>query len=99
MLSRVANSVYWLHRYIERAGNVARFVDVNENLTLGENDALGAQWSPLISVTGDEDRFYERYRQPTRENVLHFSPLTNAIPIRSPPAWPRRGKMPGRSAR
>ncbi len=36
MLSRVANSVYWLSRYIERAENVARFIDVNYNLTLGE---------------------------------------------------------------
>ncbi len=72
MLSRVANSVYWLHRYIERAGNVARFIDVNENLTLGEDDALGTQWSPLVSTTGDEGEFYERYKQPTRDNVLHF---------------------------
>jgi Uncharacterized protein conserved in bacteria len=35
MLSRVADSIYWLNRYIERAENVARFVDVNLNLLLG----------------------------------------------------------------
>ena len=28
MLSRVADSIYWLNRYIERAENVARFIDV-----------------------------------------------------------------------
>ena len=34
MLSRVANSIYWMSRYLERAENVARFIDVNLNLTL-----------------------------------------------------------------
>ena len=34
MLSRVANAIYWMTRYIERAENVARFVDVTLQLTL-----------------------------------------------------------------
>jgi len=34
LLSRVAESVYWMARYIERAENVARFLDVNHNLML-----------------------------------------------------------------
>ena len=34
MLSRVADSIYWLNRYIERAENVARFIDVNLHLML-----------------------------------------------------------------
>ena len=34
MLSRVAESIYWLNRYIERAENVARLVDVNLHLLL-----------------------------------------------------------------
>ncbi|MEM9004382.1 MAG: alpha-E domain-containing protein, partial [Cyanobacteria bacterium P01_F01_bin.86] len=34
MLSRVADSIYWMTRYVERAENVARFVDVNLNLLL-----------------------------------------------------------------
>lgn len=72
MLSRVADSVYWLSRYVERAENVARFIDVNYNLTLGENDTLGGQWAPLISTTGDESLFNERHREPTREKVLKF---------------------------
>lgn len=72
MLSRVADSVYWLSRYVERAENVARFIDVNYNLTLGEGDALGAQWAPLVSTTGDQAAFEERYGAPNRENVLKF---------------------------
>ncbi|QDU43093.1 hypothetical protein Mal52_15650 [Symmachiella dynata] len=72
MLSRVANSVYWLSRYIERAENVARFIDVNYNLTLGETDSLGNQWAPLVYTTGDQEPFEKRYGAPTRENVLKF---------------------------
>jgi uncharacterized alpha-E superfamily protein len=34
MLSRVADSVFWMARYVERAENVARFIDVNHNLAL-----------------------------------------------------------------
>ena len=34
MLSRVADSIFWMSRYIERAENVARFIDVNMHLAL-----------------------------------------------------------------
>ncbi len=40
MLSRVAETVHWLSRYVERAENVARFIDVNYKLTLGETKSL-----------------------------------------------------------
>lgn len=72
MLSRVANSVYWLSRYVERAENVARFIDVNYNLTLGETDTLANQWAPLVYTTGDQIPYEKRYGEPTRENVLKF---------------------------
>lgn len=72
MLSRVAESVYWLNRYVERAENVARFIDVNYNLTLGDVDTLGNQWTPLVNTSGDQEDFDERYQEATRENVLQF---------------------------
>lgn len=72
MLSRVADSVYWLSRYVERAENVARFIDVNYNLTLGETGSLSNQWSPLVYTTGDQEAFQERYPKATRNNVLQF---------------------------
>ena len=73
MLSRVAESIYWLNCYVERAENVARFIDVNLHLTLGGNDEIGNQWSPLISTTGDDLAFNKRYdAKPTRENVVKF---------------------------
>jgi uncharacterized alpha-E superfamily protein len=72
MLSRVAESVYWMARYIERAENVARFIDVNYNLTLGEGASLSNQWAPLVYITGDHEHFAELYGDATREAVLQF---------------------------
>lgn len=72
MLSRVANSVYWMARYVERAENVARFIDVNFNLTLGEGQALADQWAPLVYTTGDQELFLQLYGEPSRDGVLQF---------------------------
>ena len=72
MLSRVADSVYWMSRYSERAENVSRFVDVNYNLTLGSTNPITEQWSPLVYTTGDQDLFFENHNSATRENVLQF---------------------------
>jgi len=73
MLSRVAETIYWMCRYIERAENVARFVDVNLHLNLDMPDTAGnQQWEPLVTITGDHDVFRERYDAPTSENVIQF---------------------------
>lgn len=72
MLSRVANSVYWMFRYVERAENVARFLEVNYNLSLGTAGVLAEQWSPLIYTTGDQRLFFQLYPEATRENVVDF---------------------------
>jgi uncharacterized alpha-E superfamily protein len=61
MLSRVANSIYWLGRYAERAENYARFIDVNFNLMLDLPPDLKEQWGPLIHATGDRDIYTEKY--------------------------------------
>lgn len=72
MLSRVADSIYWLNRYIERAENVARFVDVNLNLMLDLPAGMPQQWQPLVSVTGDIDLFNSFYDEANIENVIKF---------------------------
>ena len=57
MLSRVAESLFWMSRYIERAENVARFIDVNFHLILDGSTLLGEEWKPLIYTTGDHEDF------------------------------------------
>lgn len=72
MLSRVADSIFWLNRYIERAENYARFIDVNLNLTLDLPPGMPEQWQPLVFTTGDGRLFEELYGEPTKSNVLRF---------------------------
>ncbi len=72
MLSRVANSIYWLARYVERAENVARFIDVNLNLILDLPRSDQEQWEPLVRTTGDYKLFLKQYGEANRENVIRF---------------------------
>jgi uncharacterized alpha-E superfamily protein len=60
-----------MSRYIERAENVARFINANFHMIL-DLPQEQEQWMPLISTTGDEALFAERYGAPTRENVVRF---------------------------
>jgi uncharacterized alpha-E superfamily protein len=80
MLSRVANSIYWLSRYTERAENVARIIDVNLQMMLDLPSGSNQQWMPLVSISGDDDAFAARYAAPTRENVIKFLSLDTENP-------------------
>jgi uncharacterized alpha-E superfamily protein len=72
MLSRVADSIYWMSRYIERAENVARFIDVTLNLRPDLPAGSIPQWQPLIDTTGDADVFKTRYGTATQQRVIQF---------------------------
>jgi len=72
MLSRVADSIFWMSRYIERAENVARFIHVNLKLAIDIGPATVGQWAPLVYTTGDQDGFKERYGTPSQREVIEF---------------------------
>jgi uncharacterized alpha-E superfamily protein len=72
LLSRVADAVYWLARYVERAENIARYICVNMNLQLDLPMTPQQQWAPLINTTGDAKLFEERYGEATQDNVINF---------------------------
>jgi uncharacterized alpha-E superfamily protein len=72
MLSRLADSLYWTGRYVERAENVARFIGVNLNLILDTPLSGDQQWLPLVVTTGDEKDFQLRFGDTTRDNVIQF---------------------------
>jgi uncharacterized alpha-E superfamily protein len=80
MLSRVADSIYWLNRYIERAENVARFLDVNLNLLLDMPAGVQQQWTPLVVTTGDLNFFKEHYGDVTPEKVIQFLVFDRSYP-------------------
>jgi uncharacterized alpha-E superfamily protein len=72
MLSRVAESIFWMSRSIERAQNVARFINVNLKLSIELGTPAHNQWSPLIYTTGDQERFEELYSEYNERNVIDF---------------------------
>ena len=76
MLSRVANSLYWMSRYIERAENIARLVDVNLQLLLdGRNldeERVAEHWLPIVQSTGDEEPFFKLHARATGAAVSEF---------------------------
>jgi uncharacterized alpha-E superfamily protein len=80
LLGRVADSIYWMARYIERAENVARFVGVNLHLTLDLGSSEENQWQPIVDVTGDARVFRERFAEATQETVVEFLALDAADP-------------------
>lgn len=80
MLSRVADAIYWASRYVERAENVARFVDVNLNLMLETPVQRRQGWHPLVMTTGDQELFQKNYGEPTSEAVAWFLTFDPAYP-------------------
>jgi len=72
LLSRAADAVYWMARYIERAENVARFIDVNLHLQLDLPLEPAHQWQPLIDTSGDAELFRERRGAAEKEQVIDF---------------------------
>ncbi len=76
MLSRVANSLYWMSRYIERAENIARIVDVNLQLLLDlrnlDEERLAKHWLPIVQTTGDEELFFKLHQKAGAQNVTEF---------------------------
>ncbi len=80
MLSRVADAIYWASRYVERAENVARFIDVSLNLML-ESSAHGEQdWLSLVQTTGDQEFFSKKYGKATPESVTQFLTFDDEYP-------------------
>ncbi len=80
MLSRVAESIYWLSRQVERAENLARFLEVTHNLTLDQPQDLVNPWEPLIRVTADDEYFFSHYGEPDSKSVTQFLAFDSDYP-------------------
>ncbi len=70
LLSRYAEAAFWMARYIERAENLARILDVNETFS---RDSRGWQnWLSVLQLYADEERFAEAHGVATAQKVIHF---------------------------
>lgn len=73
MLSRVAESLYWMARYIERAEDLTRLLAVNFNSQLdARSDDAQAGWQSLIRIVGDEKIFKETLGETNPQSVIKF---------------------------
>ena len=75
MLSRVAHSLYWMSRYIERAENIARLLDVNLQFLSDFHDVTPTKlntWESLILSTGEEELFAKLYDTTDSRTVTEF---------------------------
>jgi uncharacterized alpha-E superfamily protein len=73
MLARIAESLFWLSRYIERAEYTARILDVNFHTLLEQSrDLYRLRWEPLIVMAGEEERFRRIYDEANAPAVFEF---------------------------
>ena len=72
MLSRVAESIYWMSRQVERAENHARFLEVTLHSELDQPEDFVDPWEPLVRVTGDTKWFQENYAVMDAKSVVNF---------------------------
>jgi len=78
LLSRHAANIYWMGRYIERAENLARLLDVNETFS---RNALGEQnWAAVLEIFSDQETFAAQHGAATTDAVIHFYTLDTANP-------------------
>jgi uncharacterized alpha-E superfamily protein len=80
----MADALYWMTRYLERADNTARVLGINLSHMLEAEDVLSeaAQWRPLLAISGSEDAYALRYEQQPvlAANVIHFMTWERANP-------------------
>jgi uncharacterized alpha-E superfamily protein len=73
MLSRTADNLYWLGRYFERAENIARMLDVaHRSALISRQDVAAADWSSVLSITGNAGAFNAKYATADARNVITY---------------------------
>jgi uncharacterized alpha-E superfamily protein len=80
MLSRVADNLYWFGRYVQRAENTARLINVNANLLLDLPRRVTLGWAPLIEIVGADTLFRALYEEASEESVVRFLTIDEQNP-------------------
>jgi uncharacterized alpha-E superfamily protein len=80
MLSRIADSLFWIARYMERAEDTARILDVNYHMVLESYQSYRLRWDPLIIITGEQELFLQLYKEATAPAVIEFLGFSSGNP-------------------
>lgn len=82
MLSRTADHLYWMARYIERAENVARVLDVTYNMSLLPTDSSNEEelWNAVLDIAGIRNVYESSYDALNASNLIHHLVLDSNNP-------------------
>jgi uncharacterized alpha-E superfamily protein len=78
LLARFAENSFWMARYMERAENLARILDVAE--TFAQGNRAVQEWLPIVQLHADTERFFANHPEATADAVIHFYVLDRANP-------------------
>jgi len=81
MLARVAETLFWMSRYLERAENMARLINVNANLLLDIPKKTQLGWEPLIDITGTRDVYLQQNDNFDERTVLKYLVSDASSPV------------------
>lgn len=80
MLSRVAESIYWMSRYLERAENISRFMDENWLSALERFGKREQNWRTTIEAMGDTELLLKKHPNPDPQTVTEFLAFDSDYP-------------------
>lgn len=73
MLSRIADSLFWMARYMDRAENAARLLDVTYHMLLEQaHHTYELRWDAVIRITGGQQLFQRAYEEADADKVCEF---------------------------
>ncbi len=69
LLSRHAESIFWMARYFERAESLARIMETQTSFQRGRDDN---SWAWIVALYSDEESFAKDFGEPSADNVIRF---------------------------
>ncbi|OCX62801.1 A alpha-helical domain with a conserved ER moti [Thioclava sp. SK-1] len=74
MLSRTAENLFWIARYVERAETMARLLEVGARIALMPNTEHGyrTEWESLLQASGTAKGFEDKYGDPVQRNIESY---------------------------
>lgn len=84
MLSRVAERVYWMSRYLERAQDTARLTQTYSHLIMDLPKGAEPPWHIMVDILDAQAAFAAKYRQDSEKNVLKFLIADQTNPVSIP---------------
>ena len=78
LLARFAENAFWMGRYMERAENLARILDVNE--TFARDSSEEEVWLPILRLHAEEEAFLKIHQKATAREVVHYYTLERTSP-------------------